>query len=106
VNIERLQFADGVVDISGSNSAATGSLRVLDNGTGLVDTTPKTGQVLRASTLLLHDADNVTLAHPTDAVDGSVAYYWQELVGANWLDISSINSAGLTTRMVGPTYTP
>ncbi|MDH4871591.1 peroxidase family protein, partial [Pseudomonas sp. BN515] len=57
LNIERLQFADQTVVLSGANSLPTGQLSILDATSGQVDNTPSIGQLLRASVAGVTDAD-------------------------------------------------
>ena len=72
LNIERLQFADGMRElVSGLNSAPVGNISVfaVDSPDGV----PVVGQLLRASIASVTDADNVAPGNIT----GDVAFVWQ-----------------------------
>src|SRR5262245_30106071 len=72
-NIERLQFADASITLSGINNDPVGQLTILDAATNTPDDTPTEGQRLRASIAGVTDADN-----PGDgSITGPVAYHWQ-----------------------------
>ncbi|HKD28759.1 MAG TPA: peroxidase family protein [Xanthobacteraceae bacterium] len=72
-HMERLQFADqAIVLVPGLNNEPVGELAILDGVTGVVDTTPTEGQLLRVSIAGVTDADNATGA-VTNAT-----YVWQE----------------------------
>ncbi|AJQ47881.1 peroxidase family protein [Pseudomonas putida] len=107
--IERLQFSDrsqasGVG--TALNAGPTGHLVILDAATGVRDDTPVSGQLLRVTPLAVHDADNVSAANITGAVNGPAAYYWQveTLPGSGvYEDITTV-AAGEVSRAIGTTY--
>ena len=73
-NIERLQFADEVVDLNPAlDQRPTGALTILDAGSNALETSPTEGQLLRVSIADVRDADNPG----NGAVTGSVSYIWQ-----------------------------
>ncbi|QHB28516.1 hemolysin-type calcium-binding bacteriocin [Pseudomonas monteilii] len=107
--IERLQFSDrsqasGVG--TAVNAGPTGHLAILDAATGLRDDTPVSGQLLRVTPLAVRDADNVSAANPTGAVNGPVAYYWQveTLPGSGIYEDITFVAAGEVQRATGATY--
>ncbi|WJR48152.1 peroxidase family protein [Pseudomonas monteilii] len=107
--IERLQFSDrsqasGVG--TAVNAGPTGHLAILDAATGLRDDTPVSGQLLRVTPLAVRDADNVSAANPTGAVNGPVAYYWQveTLPGSGVYEDITFVAAGEVSRAIGTTY--
>ncbi|WP_235199936.1 peroxidase family protein [Pseudomonas monteilii] len=107
--IERLQFSDrsqasGVG--TAVNAGPTGHLAILDAATGLRDDTPVSGQLLRVTPLAVRDADNVSAANPTGAVNGPVAYYWQveTLPGSGVYEDITFVAAGEVQRATGATY--
>ncbi len=107
--IERLQFSDrsqasGVG--TAVNAGPTGHLAILDAATGLRDDTPVSGQLLRVTPLAVHDADNVSAANTTGAVNGPVAYYWQveTLPGSGVYEDITFVAAGEVQRATGATY--
>ncbi|MNF76591.1 hypothetical protein D3C84_587080 [compost metagenome] len=57
LNIERLQFADQTVVLSGTNALPVGLVTIHDANTNAVDNTPAVGQLLRASVDGVTDAD-------------------------------------------------
>ncbi|MDM0018336.1 peroxidase family protein [Variovorax saccharolyticus] len=79
-NIERLQFGDVAVVLSGTNNAPTGTL-------ALSDTTPQVNQLISVSAFGFTpnstaddviDADNVSASNPSGNLAGrAVAYIWQ-----------------------------
>ena len=103
-NIERLQFADTAVVLSGVNNAPVGLLTISDN-------TPASFQTLTVSAAFIDllnpgvtDADNVTLTNPTGTITGPIRYNWQfeaVLGSGNFQDI--LGGAGLPVS--GPTFT-
>jgi len=107
--IERLQFSDRS-QVSGVgtavNAGPTGHLAILDAATGLRDDTPVSGQLLRVTPLAVHDADNVSAANTTGAVNGPVAYYWQveTLPGSGVYEDITFVAAGEVQRATGATY--
>ncbi|MDI3355062.1 heme peroxidase [Pseudomonas sp. UYIF39] len=107
--IERLQFAD-VAQSSGvgtaQNNDPLGHLAILDAATGVRDGTPVAGQLLRVSDRGVHDADNQSVANPTGAVTGAVAYYWQveNIPGSGIFEDITFVAAGEATRATGTTF--
>ncbi|QJQ09910.1 heme peroxidase [Pseudomonas putida] len=107
--IERLQFSDSS-QASGVgtavNAGPTGHLVILDAATGVRDDTPVSGQLLRVTPLAVHDADNVSAANTTGAVNGPVAYYWQveTLPGSGVYEDITFVAAGEVQRATGATY--
>ncbi|WEK29101.1 MAG: peroxidase family protein [Candidatus Pseudomonas phytovorans] len=107
--IERLQFSDRS-QVSGVgtavNAGPTGHLAILDAASGLRDDTPVSGQLLRVTPLAVHDADNVSAANTTGAVNGPVAYYWQveTLPGSGVYEDITFVAAGEVSRAIGSTY--
>ncbi|MFJ2685092.1 peroxidase family protein [Pseudomonas sp. NPDC087342] len=107
--IERLQFSD-LAQESGVgtalNEGPSGHLAILDDATGLRDDTPVAGQLLRVSNRAVHDADNQSLANPTGAVTGAVAYYWQveNIPGTGIYEDITVVAAGEASRATGTTY--
>ncbi|MBK5401209.1 heme peroxidase [Pseudomonas sp. TH39(2020)] len=107
--IERLQFAD-VAQSSGvgtaQNKDPSGHLAILDAATGVRDETPVAGQLLRVSDSAVHDADNQSVANPTGAVTGGVAYYWQveNIPGTGVFEDITFVAAGEVSRAIGTTY--
>ena len=80
-HIERLQFSDQSIVLSGLNDEPVGTLTILDAATNTPDPTPSEDQLLRVSIAGVTDADNVSLANPIGAITGPVSYFWQvELV--------------------------
>ncbi|MFD1302084.1 peroxidase family protein, partial [Methylobacterium marchantiae] len=71
-NIERLQFADQTITISGTNAPATGSVAIND-------ATPTEKQVLTAT---VFDIDDLNGIKP-----GTLVLTWQSFDGTDWLDI-------------------
>ena len=101
MHIERLQFADQAIVLGGLNSAPAGNL--------LIGGTPAEDQALTVSIAGITDANNVTPANPTGAIQGPVAYFWQvELRPGDgvFTDIVTDFSAGEVARVEGPTFTP
>jgi Ca2+-binding RTX toxin-like protein len=107
--IERLQFSDRAI-ASGVGTAVnadpSGHLAILDDATGGREDTPVAGQLLRVSDLAVHDADNVSAANLTGAVNGPVAYYWQveQLPGSGVYEDITFVAAGEASRAIGSTY--
>ncbi|WP_309679243.1 peroxidase family protein, partial [Polaromonas sp.] len=92
-NIERLQFADGVVVLSGTNNGPAGLLTISD-------TTPTAFQTLTASAAGVTDADNTATA---GAITGPISYYWQfEAVPGSGAFQDIVGGAGLPVS--GPTF--
>ncbi|KEX92854.1 heme peroxidase [Pseudomonas putida] len=107
--IERLQFADGAQSSgvgTAQNSDPSGHLAILDAGTGLRDETPVAGQLLRVSGQAVRDADSQSVANPTGAITGAVAYYWQveNIAGSGIYEDITVVAAGEASRATGSTY--
>ncbi|NUU38985.1 peroxidase family protein [Pseudomonas sp. C2B4] len=107
--IERLQFADSSQSSgvgTAQNAGPVGHLAILDDATGVRDDTPVAGQLLRVSNLGVHDADNSSVANPTGAVTGAVAYYWQveNIPGTGIYEDITVVEAGEASRATGTTY--
>ena len=97
-NIERLQFADQSVVLSGLNAAPVGALM-------LSDFTPAVGQVLTVSSANVSDANNTATG---GAITGGMSYFWQaELaVGTGiFSNIIRINEGGQSVRAEGQSFT-
>jgi Ca2+-binding RTX toxin-like protein len=107
--VERLQFAD-VAQSSGvgtaQNNDPSGHLAILDAATGLRDETPVAGQLLRVSGQAVRDADSQSVANPTGAVTGGMAYYWQveNIAGSGIYEDITVVAAGEASRATGSTY--
>ena len=99
-NAERLEFADAIVvlDPNSPNQAPQGLLAI-DNAS------PTESQLLSVSSAGVTDADNNTLANPTEQISG-VTYYWQSKApGGVFTDV--LVNDGITTRPVtGTTFVP
>jgi Ca2+-binding RTX toxin-like protein len=107
--IERLQFADVALPSgvgTAQNNDPLGHLAILDAATGVRDETPVAGQLLRVSDRGVHDADNQSVANPTGAVTGGVAYYWQveNIPGSGIFEDITFVAAGEASRAIGTTY--
>ncbi|MGF6283190.1 peroxidase family protein [Pseudomonas silensiensis] len=107
--IERLQFADGALPSgvgTAQNNDPLGHLAILDAATGVRDETPVAGQLLRVSDSAVRDADNQSVANPTGAVTGGVAYYWQveNIPGSGVFEDITFVAAGEVSRAIGATY--
>ncbi len=79
-HMERLRFNDqSFVLVPGLNAEPVGLLTIVDNVTGLADTTPQVGQVLRVSTASVTDGDNVVpVTNVTGAITGApITFVWQ-----------------------------
>ncbi len=76
-HIERLQFTDGTVDISGKNALPSGVITLADATNPIA--TPAVGDVLSATDTIA-DADGIV---------GPITYQWQyfNLLRAQWVDI-------------------
>ncbi|MGH8383533.1 peroxidase family protein [Pseudomonas sp.] len=107
--IERLQFSDLALSSgvgSTLNNGPAGHLAILDDATGVRDDTPVAGQLLRVSNRAIRDADNQSVANPTGAVTGAVAYYWQveNIPGSGVFEDITFIAAGEASRATGSTY--
>jgi len=69
-NIERLQFADDTLVLSGNNAAPVGLLTLSTDA-------PTEDQPLTVSALGITDGDNVSPGNPSGAITGTVQYFWQ-----------------------------
>jgi Ca2+-binding RTX toxin-like protein len=120
--IERLQFADTTVILSGDNAGPEGLLQIADptpgldiNGLPIVtpredDQDPDAAgiQFLTVSALGITDADNITVDNPTGAVTGPVAFYWQAEVepgSGEFVDLER-EFLGEIVKVTGTTFTP
>ncbi|WP_271408500.1 peroxidase family protein [Pseudomonas sp. Q1-7] len=93
-SIERLQFSDGVIDISGTNARPVGTV-------GVSDTTPEVGTLLSANLDGVTDADN-----PGGRITGPVSYYWQAETNAGSGIFETITgfAAGEVARATGRNF--
>ncbi|MHC2002030.1 peroxidase family protein [Methylobacterium sp. CM6241] len=80
-NIERLQFADQTITISGTNAIATGAVTIND-------ATPTEKQVLTAAVLSLNDLNGIR--------PGTLVLTWQSFDGTDWRDIPGATGATFT----------
>ncbi|NOT42738.1 MAG: hypothetical protein HOP13_19850 [Alphaproteobacteria bacterium] len=103
MNIERLQFSDQSIVLSGLNNAPAGLLQILDAGTLDPDNTPAEDQQLRVSIAGVTDADN-----PGGAITGPVTYYWQfePDAGSGVFEDILLPGGGGDARVTGLTFTP
>jgi Ca2+-binding RTX toxin-like protein len=100
-NVERLQFLDQELVISGSNSAPVGLLT-------LSELTPAQNRSISVSTLGVTDADNVSPTNPAGSISGTVVYYWQveDGVGSGvFIDLERI-VAGEPSPVTGSSFMP
>jgi Ca2+-binding RTX toxin-like protein len=98
-NIERLQFADATVVLSGNNAAPDGLLTLSTDA-------PTEDQPLTVSALGVTDADNVSASNPTGAITGTVQYFWQsETAPGVFADIER-EFFGEAIKATGTTFTP
>ncbi|MDH4568148.1 heme peroxidase, partial [Pseudomonas sp. BN414] len=92
--IERLQFTDGILDLSGTDARPVGVVSISDG-------TPEVGSLLSASLAGVTDADNAG-----GAITGPVSYYWQVETNPGtgiFEDIVSV-AAGEVARATGRTF--
>jgi Ca2+-binding RTX toxin-like protein len=102
-NIERLQFADGTIDIGGTNQLATGTVTIFDatpfnpDGNPATDpvVSPIVGQVLTATLSSFADLDGI----PLDANGTPVGLTFE------WQTTEAGNDGGWATISTGLTYT-
>ncbi|WP_375739226.1 peroxidase family protein [Pseudomonas boanensis] len=96
-NVERLQFADGMLDLTpGMDASPLGEVTIND-------ATPEVGSSLRAFITQVTDGDN-----PGGSVTGPVSYYWQVETAPGsgiFTDITSI-AAGAFSRASGERFKP
>jgi len=98
-NIERLQFADQALVLSGDNAGAAGLLTI-------DDTTPTEDQLLTVTALGVTDPDNISSTNPTGAITGSIQYFWQvETAPGVFADIE-FEVLGEVLKATGPTFRP
>ena len=98
-NVERLQFADGVINIDTSPTAnlpPTGQLLITDD-----DANPATPVNAIVGTALTVDLLNSTLDDPDGIQPGSIHYQWQQQIitpggGQAWLDIGGATGTSFT----------
>ncbi|MCO6055363.1 heme peroxidase, partial [Pseudomonas sp. MOB-449] len=95
-SIERLQFTDGVIDLSGTDALPVGAVSISDG-------TPEVGTLLTASLAGVTDADNVASA---GAITGPVSYYWQVETnpGTGIFDDITFVAAGEVSRATGRNF--
>jgi Ca2+-binding RTX toxin-like protein len=93
-SIERLQFTDGVIDLSGTDARPVGAVSVSD-------ATPEVGTVLIASLAGVTDADNAG-----GTITGPVSYYWQVETnpGSGIFDDITFVAAGEVSRATGRSF--
>src|SRR5262245_31085426 len=96
-NIERLQFADQLVDISGGRNHTPGGALTIDDPNPRDPTgVPAVGDILTAtSTLTDADFAGGIITHP-------ITYQWQDqdLVRGEWLNITGADSIGAPANFV------
>ncbi len=104
MHIERLQFADQSIVLSGLNNAPEGNLTILDAESGDPDDTPTEDQQLRVTIDGVTDADNPG----TGAITGPVTYYWQieRDPGTGIFEDLLVIAGGEASRVTGPVFTP
>ncbi|MGQ7814938.1 peroxidase family protein [Metapseudomonas furukawaii] len=92
--IERLQFADGVLDLSGTDARPEGLVSISDG-------TPEVGSLLTASLEGVSDADNAG-----GTITGPVSYYWQveTVPGSGIFQTITGFAAGEVSRATGRTF--
>ncbi|WP_285797872.1 peroxidase family protein, partial [Metapseudomonas resinovorans] len=92
--IERLQFTDGILDLSGTDARPVGVVSISDG-------TPEVGSLLSASLAGVTDADN-----PGGAITGPVSYYWQVETnpGTGIFEDITFVAAGEVARATGRTF--
>ncbi|QEY62027.1 heme peroxidase [Metapseudomonas lalkuanensis] len=93
-SIERLQFADGVIDLSGTDARPVGAVSISD-------ATPEVGSLLTASLAGVTDADNAG-----GTITGPVSYYWQveTNAGSGIFDDITFIAAGEVSRATGRSF--
>ncbi len=99
-NVERLQFNDVAVTLSGTNNAPVGLVAILD-AANAPDNTPAVGQVLSASIAGVTDADG--------GIAGPVSYVWQAetLAGSGvFVDIAGVGGGAPVAVRQSFTVTP
>ncbi|MDH4871565.1 peroxidase family protein, partial [Pseudomonas sp. BN515] len=93
-SIERLQFTDGVIDLSGTDARPVGAVSISD-------ATPEVGTLLTASLAGVTDADNAG-----GTITGAVSYYWQveTNAGSGIFDDITFVAAGEVSRATGRSF--
>ncbi|WP_028626486.1 peroxidase family protein [Metapseudomonas resinovorans] len=92
--IERLQFTDGIIDLSGTDALPVGAVSISDG-------TPEVGSLLTASLAGVTDADNAG-----GTITGPVSYYWQveTVAGSGIFEDIVFIAAGEASRATGQTF--
>jgi Ca2+-binding RTX toxin-like protein len=100
-NIERLQFADSAMVISGANEPPAGELSISDD-------TPTEDQVISVYAPNVTDPDNIGPGNPTGAITGPISYFWQAEVepGTGEFADLEIEQFGEVAKVTGTTFTP
>jgi Ca2+-binding RTX toxin-like protein len=98
-NIERLQFADDTIVLSGSNAAPVGLLTLSTDA-------PTEDQPLTVSALGVTDGDNVSPGNPSGAITGSVQYFWQIETAPGVFEDIEREFFGEVFKATGPTFVP
>ncbi|MFC4863516.1 peroxidase family protein, partial [Pseudomonas sp. MAHUQ-62] len=93
-SIERLQFTDGIIDLSGTDARPVGAVSISDG-------TPEVGSLLAASLAGVTDADNAG-----GTITGPVSYYWQveTVAGSGIFEDIVFIAAGEASRATGRTF--
>ncbi len=93
-SIERLQFTDGIIDLSGTDARPVGAVSISDG-------TPEVGSLLAASLAGVTDADNAG-----GTITGPVSYYWQveTVAGSGIFEDITFVAAGEVSRATGRTF--
>ncbi|MDH4655028.1 peroxidase family protein [Pseudomonas sp. BN606] len=93
-SIERLQFTDGIIDLSGTDARPVGAVSISDG-------TPEVGSLLTASLAGVTDADNAG-----GTITGPVSYYWQveTVAGSGIFEDITFVAAGEVSRATGRTF--
>jgi len=98
-NIERLQFADQSLTLSGDNAGASGLLAISDD-------TPTEDQLLTVNALGVTDADNVSPTNPTGAITGPIQYFWQMEGDPGVFEDIEFEVLGEAVKATGTTFRP
>ena len=98
-HVERLQFADQSVVLSGLNHAPAGTLSISNPA-------PVENHRVTVSIAGVTDADNVSTTNPTGAIRAPVAYFWQEELTPGFFTDITVVAAGELSRIEGATYAP
>ena len=105
-NVERLQFADATVILTGCAGCRPGPVNALPDGQPTIGTDGlNPTQVLTANISGVTDADNVSATNPTGAINSAVFWTWKvELVpGEGFTTLLRINGAGDEIEATGET---